>query len=157
VSHVLRSCYAGIYRNSLSHRSLTSSASSQEALGWHTWHAAPKQLLGQSEDQHLYVKVHATDAVIKLIIHLPLTATRLRSSYESEVIWLDDKLIERCYDGFCHKVLWPTLHYIVADGPKSNFSATYSYQEKSYEDYVKVNQAFADAIVNVVREGDVST
>lgn len=47
-------------------------------------------------------------------------------------------------------VLWPLFHYVLW-GEVTNGSAENQY----WEDYVKVNQAFTDAIVSVYKPGDI--
>ncbi|SJL10603.1 uncharacterized protein ARMOST_13993 [Armillaria ostoyae] len=80
------------------------------------------------------------------------TSTCLRAGgYESEVVWVEDAVIEGCYDEFSHQVLWPALHYAIPDVPKT----TKFYESASFKQYVKVNQKFADTIKPVWREGDV--
>jgi len=53
------------------------------------------------------------------------------------------------YEGYCKTVLWPVLHYqqwqTVTDGRK---------EQQFWEDYVAVNQIYADAIASVYQEGD---
>ena len=50
-----------------------------------------------------------------------------------------------------HKVLWPTLHYVVPDAPKTKVV----YESSSFVQYKKVNEQFADAIVANYQEGDI--
>jgi trehalose-6-phosphate synthase len=75
------------------------------------------------------------------------------AEHDSLPIWIPDEEFTKYYDEFCHQVLWPALHYVVPDAPKTKFF----YESSSYKQYVAVNQRFADAIVAAYREGDLST
>lgn len=68
-------------------------------------------------------------------------------------VWIPDGEFQKCYDEFCHQILWPCLHYAVPDAPKSKLSALRA--SESYADYVSVNQRFADAIIENFQEGDI--
>lgn len=49
-------------------------------------------------------------------------------------------------------MLWPALHYAIPDAPKTKSF----YESASWAQYVAVNQRFADAIVEMYEEGDIS-
>lgn len=49
-------------------------------------------------------------------------------------------------------MLWPALHYAIPDAPKTKSF----YESESWAQYVAVNQRFADAIMEVYEEGDIS-
>ncbi|KAG7091994.1 hypothetical protein E1B28_008381 [Marasmius oreades] len=76
---------------------------------------------------------------------------RLRKEHGCEAVWVADDEFEGCYDEFCHQVLWPALHYVVPDAPKTKMF----YESASYKQYVAVNKAFAEKIAEVWQEGDV--
>lgn len=78
-------------------------------------------------------------------------SSRMRGEHEGEVVWIDDNTFDAAYDGFCHQVLWPALHYAVPDAPRTKLF----YESASFKDYVAVNQQFADTIKGIWREGDV--
>lgn len=59
---------------------------------------------------------------------------------------LDKELYENYYNGFCNDVLWPILHY-ETDSVK--------FQPERWDDYVKVNQIFADHIVKTAKKDDI--
>lgn len=67
-------------------------------------------------------------------------------------VWVPDDEFSKCYDGFCHQVLWPCLHYAIPDAPKSKSF----YESETWADYCAVNQKFADAIIANYEEGDIS-
>lgn len=77
---------------------------------------------------------------------------RMRVEANSLPVWIPDAEFSKCYDEFCHQVLWPCLHYAVPDAPKTK----YFYESASWAQYVAVNQKFADAIVANYEEGDIS-
>ncbi len=49
------------------------------------------------------------------------------------------------YQGFCNEVIWPLFHYFVQYG---------TYKKKFWESYTNVNRKFAQAILDVARQGD---
>ncbi|KAG0338719.1 threalose-6-phosphate phosphatase [Podila humilis] len=65
-------------------------------------------------------------------------------------IFLEDSRAAGHYEGYCKRVLWPLFHYILWD------EATDGREEKrNWDDYVFVNQKFADAIAEQYRHGDI--
>jgi trehalose 6-phosphate synthase/phosphatase len=61
-------------------------------------------------------------------------------------VFLPQKLIETFYEGFCNKTIWPLFHYFVT------FSI---FEDLLWQDYIRVNQAFADTIIEQYQEGDI--
>lgn len=78
---------------------------------------------------------------------------RMHLQKSSLPVWIPDGEFQKCYDEFCHQILWPCLHYAVPDAPKSKLSALRA--SESYADYVSVNKRFADAIIENFQEGDI--
>ncbi|KZV93676.1 hypothetical protein EXIGLDRAFT_673899 [Exidia glandulosa HHB12029] len=76
---------------------------------------------------------------------------KLKAAHDSIAVWVPDAEFSGCYDGFCHQVLWPTLHYAVPDAPKTKSF----YESSTYSQYLAVNQKFADAIVAAYQPGDI--
>lgn len=70
---------------------------------------------------------------------------------ESIPVWVSDADFNGCYDKFCHQVLWPSLHYIIPDAPKTSVM----YESSSFVQYKAVNEAFADTVARIWKEGDV--
>ncbi|KAL7411649.1 glycosyltransferase family 20-domain-containing protein [Mrakia frigida] len=70
---------------------------------------------------------------------------RLWKEQRSKAVWLEDAVFEGHYDVFCKQILWPTFHY----------STVRKDETTNWEDYVKVNEAFAEKIVETYQEGDV--
>jgi trehalose 6-phosphate synthase/phosphatase len=62
-----------------------------------------------------------------------------------EPLFIDSKVYNKYYNGFCNATLWPLLHYFI----------TYTiFDEDSFQHYEKVNQQFADRLSELVRPGD---
>jgi trehalose 6-phosphate synthase complex regulatory subunit len=77
---------------------------------------------------------------------------RMRAEADAIPVWIPDAEFSKCYDEFCHQVLWPALHYAVPDAPKTKSF----YESGSWKQYRAVNERFADAIVANYQEGDIS-
>lgn len=77
---------------------------------------------------------------------------KMRTEADCLPVWVPDQEFSKCYDEFCHQVLWPSLHYAVPDAPKTKAF----YESASWAQYVAVNQKFADAIAASYEEGDIS-
>ncbi|KAJ5103270.1 alpha-trehalose phosphate synthase subunit [Penicillium argentinense] len=73
----------------------------------------------------------------------------LREEYESLAVFVSDSEFEGHYAHFCRSVLWPALHYQMQESPRH-----IEYDDYSWKQYLKVNEAFADAIANSWRPGD---
>ncbi|KAG0273014.1 threalose-6-phosphate phosphatase [Linnemannia exigua] len=65
-------------------------------------------------------------------------------------IFLDDSRAAGHYEGYCKSVLWPLFHYILWDEATDG-----RIEKKSWDDYVFVNQQFADAILEQYQTGDI--
>ncbi|KAF9127625.1 threalose-6-phosphate phosphatase [Mortierella sp. 14UC] len=65
-------------------------------------------------------------------------------------IFLDDSRAAGHYEGYCKTVLWPLFHYILWDEATDG-----RIEKKSWDDYVFVNQQFADAILEQYQTGDI--
>jgi trehalose 6-phosphate synthase/phosphatase len=61
-------------------------------------------------------------------------------------VFLSGKDVDDFYFGFCNQSIWPLFHY---------FPQYVEYDPNLWQAYQKVNQIFADAIVNVAREDDI--
>ncbi|KAG9307403.1 hypothetical protein G9A89_017232 [Geosiphon pyriformis] len=65
-------------------------------------------------------------------------------------VFLDEAEHHGHYEGYCKSVLWPLFHYMLWD------AVTDGRVEKiNWDQYVKVNQRFADQIIEVYRPGDI--
>ncbi|WP_372775572.1 bifunctional alpha,alpha-trehalose-phosphate synthase (UDP-forming)/trehalose-phosphatase [Mangrovibacterium sp.] len=62
-----------------------------------------------------------------------------------KAVHLDSEEINLYYEGFSNNVIWPLFHY---------FAQYIEYNVDYWEAYKKVNQRFADAVLEVANEGD---
>ncbi|HEV7924701.1 MAG TPA: bifunctional alpha,alpha-trehalose-phosphate synthase (UDP-forming)/trehalose-phosphatase [Verrucomicrobiae bacterium] len=61
-------------------------------------------------------------------------------------VFLPEESMERFYHGFCNRTLWPLFHY---------FTTLAQFEEEDWEEYQRVNHAFADALAEVLQPDDV--
>jgi len=80
--------------------------------------------------------------------------TQIYERFEEEqgalAVYVTDKDFDGHYVHYCKTILWPVFHYIIPDHPKSK-----AFLDHSWCFYVKVNQAFADRVVQNYKRGDV--
>ena len=62
-------------------------------------------------------------------------------------VFLDDETADDYYNGFCNGVLWPLFHYVQDMLDTSPL-------QKQWAAYVRANEAFCDAILPRLKEGD---
>ncbi|KAF9956675.1 threalose-6-phosphate phosphatase [Mortierella alpina] len=65
-------------------------------------------------------------------------------------LFLDDSCAAGHYEGYCKTVLWPLFHYILWDEATDG-----RLEKKNWDDYVSVNQQFADAVFEQYQTGDI--
>jgi trehalose 6-phosphate synthase/phosphatase len=70
----------------------------------------------------------------------------LKAKYGSFPVFLSKNTIEKHYQGFCNKTLWPLFHYFVQYT---------EFNKDTWETYRHVNRKFCDAIADVAKKGDV--
>ncbi|RAK97821.1 trehalose-6-phosphate synthase [Aspergillus ibericus CBS 121593] len=73
----------------------------------------------------------------------------LEEDFESLTVFVRDSEFEGHYSHFCRAVLWPAFHYQMQESPRHT-----EYDDYSWKQYVKVNEAFADTIAANWRPGD---
>jgi trehalose 6-phosphate synthase/phosphatase len=61
-------------------------------------------------------------------------------------VFISEAEMERFYYGFCNSTIWPLFHY---------FPSYAFYEEEYWQEYVRVNRVFADAVCEVARPDDV--
>ncbi|KAI9478471.1 MAG: glycosyltransferase family 20-domain-containing protein [Benjaminiella poitrasii] len=71
----------------------------------------------------------------------------LQARHDMIPIFIDDKLSYGHYEGYSKQVLWPLMHYLMWSDKVDELSF--------WEDYVKVNQIFADEAIRNYQEGDI--
>lgn len=70
----------------------------------------------------------------------------LRAHHQAVPVFLSEKIMDKFYHGFCNKTVWPLFHYF----------PTYTVYDQSYwESYQKVNNLFADVLVQDLEPDDV--
>ncbi|MBI2676046.1 MAG: bifunctional alpha,alpha-trehalose-phosphate synthase (UDP-forming)/trehalose-phosphatase [Candidatus Aenigmarchaeota archaeon] len=60
-------------------------------------------------------------------------------------VFLSQKEMDKFYNGFCNKTIWPLFHY---------FPSYAVYEEEYWKHYRRVNEAFCDAVMEVAKPGD---
>ena len=78
------------------------------------------------------------------VLHHRVRAEAL-SRFHASPVFLSAEDIDAFYAGFCNKTLWPLFHY---------FPQFTRHEAEYWTHYHKVNQAFADAALEVLRPGD---
>lgn len=73
----------------------------------------------------------------------------LRHDHESLTVFVGDNEFEGHYAHFCRSVLWPALHYQMQESPRHT-----EYDDYSWKQYLRVNEAFADTIAKHWQPGD---
>ncbi|EPY50335.1 alpha,alpha-trehalose-phosphate synthase [Schizosaccharomyces cryophilus OY26] len=68
--------------------------------------------------------------------------------HQSLAVYTSDSDFEGHYNHYCRKILWPSLHY------QHNEIFSFFHEESNWDAYVRVNQAFADKVVESYHPGD---
>lgn len=66
--------------------------------------------------------------------------------FKCSPVYLPEESMDRFYLGFCNKTIWPLFHY---------FPMLTHYEEENWQEYRNVNRVFGEAVLNVLRPGDV--
>jgi trehalose 6-phosphate synthase/phosphatase len=61
-------------------------------------------------------------------------------------VFLAEEMMEKFYEGFCNKTIWPLFHY---------FPVYVVYNKEYWEQYVLVNDIYCNAVLDVAEPGDV--
>ncbi len=72
--------------------------------------------------------------------------SKVYSEFHAYPVFLSESSMEKFYQGFCNKTIWPLFHY---------FTSNVVYDEENWVYYKKVNEAFCDAIMEILRPDDV--
>ncbi|KAJ3150721.1 hypothetical protein HDU86_006338 [Geranomyces michiganensis] len=75
---------------------------------------------------------------------------KMESERNCMPVFLTDEEVEGHYNQFCKQVLWKPFHYQLRDYPKGE-----AYEEQAWQQYVAVNQKFADVIAQSYQPGDI--
>lgn len=71
--------------------------------------------------------------------------TEALQQYNCFPVFLSQEDMDQFYLGFCNRTIWPLFHY---------FPTITEFQEAMWQQYVKVNESFSDAVLEVVHEND---
>jgi trehalose 6-phosphate synthase/phosphatase len=71
---------------------------------------------------------------------------RMRTEHRAQPVFLTEPEMDSFYHGFCNSTLWPLFHY---------FPSYTEYSEEQWQTYQRVNQAFCETALEVIRPGDV--
>lgn len=91
---------------------------------WIGWSGIQKKLTSQEEE---------------------LICTQLMDEHRNYPVFLESKDIDDFYFGFCNKIIWPMFH---------GFTEYAQFGEHYMEAYRRVNQTFADELINILKPGD---
>ncbi len=67
------------------------------------------------------------------------------SDFKVEPLFMDQKIYNKYYNGFCNATIWPLFHY---------FPSYVVYDQDFFENYEKANQLFADHLLKIIKPGD---
>ena len=68
-----------------------------------------------------------------------------QSRFHAYPVFLSEQEIEAFYSGFCNKTIWPLFHY---------FPSYARYEPEYWAHYKKVNEAFGEAALEILKPGD---
>lgn len=74
----------------------------------------------------------------------------MEEQYNCGAVVTDDITFKGAYKNYCKQILWPTLQYQIPDNPKSK-----AFEDHSWQYYHRLNQQFAEKIINVYKDGDI--
>jgi trehalose 6-phosphate synthase/phosphatase len=61
-------------------------------------------------------------------------------------VFISGEIMSSFYEGFCNDTLWPLFHY---------FPSIAMFKDRYWDDYLRVNRMFCDAVARVAQPGDV--
>ena len=67
-------------------------------------------------------------------------------AYTVDPVFVDKKVYNKYYNGFCNATLWPLFHY---------FPSFVEFDNETFKSYEEVNRQFADRILSLLMPGDV--
>lgn len=88
-----------------------------------------------------------TDSLAELVRNV--IDETLRDDYDSLTVFVSDNEFEGHYAHFCRSVLWPAFHYQMQESPRHT-----DYDDYSWKQYLRVNEAFANTIASRWKPGD---
>ncbi|HKY63581.1 MAG TPA: bifunctional alpha,alpha-trehalose-phosphate synthase (UDP-forming)/trehalose-phosphatase [bacterium] len=67
------------------------------------------------------------------------------AEHEAHPVFLSEESIENFYQGFCNKTIWPLFHF---------FPGYARFESAYWPDYIRINERFAQAVLEKARPGD---
>ncbi|TAK06795.1 bifunctional alpha,alpha-trehalose-phosphate synthase (UDP-forming)/trehalose-phosphatase [bacterium] len=71
--------------------------------------------------------------------------SEILSQFQCLPVFIPESDMDSFYHGFCNKTIWPLFHY---------FPSRTSFKEEDWHSYKTVNRIFCDALVAIIRPGD---
>jgi trehalose 6-phosphate synthase/phosphatase len=71
---------------------------------------------------------------------------RIYSDFQAYPVFLSEKVMDKFYNGFCNRTIWPLFHY---------FPSYTVYNEDYWINYENVNDIFCNAIIEVIKPEDI--
>lgn len=78
--------------------------------------------------------------------HKYTRGTHKENAFSIEPIFVDTKVYNKYYNGFCNATLWPLFHY---------FPSFVEYDDESFRCYEEVNKTFAEKLLALIKPGDI--
>lgn len=69
-----------------------------------------------------------------------------KSSFDVVPIFVETKIYNRYYNGFCNATIWPLFHY---------FPSLVEFDEETYQSYDHVNHLFAEKLLSILEPDDI--
>ncbi|KAL7310863.1 hypothetical protein PS15m_010305 [Mucor circinelloides] len=98
-------------------------------------------ILSHHNKNHVIDPASISDSDKESLRHL------LRTKHDMAPVFIDDKLSSGHYEGYSKQVLWPLMHYLMWSDSVDEVSF--------WDDYVQVNQIFANQVIANYQEGDI--
>ena len=69
-----------------------------------------------------------------------------RGSFDVEPIFVESKVYNKYYNGFCNATIWPLFHY---------FPSLVEFDEETFRSYEEVNHLFAEKLLSILQPDDI--
>lgn len=69
-----------------------------------------------------------------------------RASFDVVPIFIESKIYNKYYNGFCNATIWPLFHY---------FPSLVEFDEETFRSYEEVNHLFADKLLSILQPDDI--
>src|ERR1051325_4382100 len=66
--------------------------------------------------------------------------------FDTKSVFLPEEVMEKFYEGFCNKTIWPLFHY---------FPGITVYKRDFWENYISVNEIFLNSVIEIYKPGDI--